>query len=262
LNIVVSHLAVAVGYLRINLKTLLEYRVSFFIQIVSMFFNDFIWIIFWFFFFENFNNVNGYVFADMAIMYGLLATAYGLAGVFSDNRNKLADMIAKGKLDYYLTLPKNVLFHIMTSGFSSFALGDLLFGSVILVLFAGNYPILLMLLFLLTGIIILIAMGIIVSSLAFFFGNSERLSYTLRLSTVSFAQYPIGIFGGFAKIILLTVFPVGFIAAMPLETLKNFSFGMVFLIVGVAFLVLLISVVIFYIGLRRYESGNLLYVRT
>jgi ABC-2 type transport system permease protein len=262
MNIIWSHLLLAFEYLKINVKTAVEYRTSFIIQVISMAINNIIWLVFWFYFFDSFGVVNGYVFLDMLLLYGLIATAYGLAGIFAQNRKSLASMVNQGRLDYYLTLPKNVFFHLTTSGFSAFAVGDLIFGLIVLSLFVFVYPIHLILLFLVTATILLIAIDLIGSSLAFYVGNSERISNTVHNTSIAFATYPIGMFTDWVKIILLTVIPVAFISAVPLEVLKVFTIEGVLLTIGVALLVLFISIIVFYYGLRRYESGNLLYVRT
>lgn len=258
----ISHLRVALEYFKINIKTFMEYRANFFIQIISMGFNDLIWIIFWFFFFANFITVNGYTFNDMAIIYGLAATIYGLSGIFANNTRHLGSIINEGKLDYYLTLPKNVLFHLSTSGMSAFSIGDLIFGSILLYIFLPHHLIPLTLLFIISGIVLLVSFDLIASSLSFFIGNSSRLITTIHNATVTFAIYPIGIFADPVKLILLTIIPVGFIGAIPLEIIKKFSIELLGLTFLASFIVLLISIGIFYLGLRRYESGNLLYVRS
>jgi ABC-2 type transport system permease protein len=248
-------------YIKINFKTSLEYRTSFIIQIVSMIVNNFIWLLFWFVFFDNFKLVNGYVFKDMLLIYGLAATAYGFAGLFAQNRKQLATMINQGRLDYYLTLPKNILFHISTSGFSAYAFGDLIFGFFVLSMFIFEYSIFLIALFVFTGMLLLISIDLIGSSIAFYIGNSERLSSTIHNASVTFAIYPIGVFADWARILLVTVIPVAFISAIPLEILKSFSIELMFLTILVVIIIFVISILFFYYGLKRYESGNLLYVR-
>jgi ABC-2 type transport system permease protein len=193
------------------------------------------------------------------LIYGLASTAYGLAGMFSQNRKNLSTMINQGSLDYYLTLPKNILFHLSTSSFSPFALGDLIFGLTIFFILHVFSP--LIVLFVFTGMIMLISIDLIGSSLAFFMGNSEKLSNVIHDSSTTFAIYPLGIFSDWVKIILVTIIPVAFISAIPLEILKVFSIELMLITIGVALLFLIISIIIFYYGLKRYESGNLLYVR-
>ena len=41
-------------YFKVNLQSAMEYRVSFIMQVVFMFLNDVIWIIFWMIFFNKF----------------------------------------------------------------------------------------------------------------------------------------------------------------------------------------------------------------
>lgn len=56
--------------------------------------------------------------------------------------------------------------------------------------------------------------------------------------------------------------PVAFISAVPLEILKSFSLELLLTTFGVVFIVLVFAILFFYHGLKKYESGNLLYVRS
>lgn len=60
------------------------------------------------------------------------------------------------------------------------------------------------------------------------------------------------------KAILFTVLPAGFIAYLPVELLRQFRWPLLGAVVGFAALIVFVSRAVFYAGLRRYESGNLL----
>jgi len=122
------HLILMKEYIKINTKTFFEYKTSAIIQIVSMFLNDIIWIIFWALFFMRFSIIKGWTFQDFALLYSLAATSYGVVAVFFGARKDIPEIVFEGRLDYYLTLPKNVLFHLLISKTSWFGLGDLIFG--------------------------------------------------------------------------------------------------------------------------------------
>jgi ABC-2 type transport system permease protein len=223
--------------------------------------NDIIWIFFWGLFFSRFEKVNGWGFNEVAMVFGLLCFSYGISGVLFENRKRIAEIINEGQLDYYLTLPVNPLVHILISKMDAFSLGDTIFGAVILAILTppAQYP--LVIYFTITAMVWLVSVEVIAGSLAFFFGNTQRLSKAIRDSTLAFGMYPIGMFDDGVKFILMTVIPVAFISAIPIELILNFSFDK-FLMVSIATLAVgIIALVFFFFGLKFYESGNYLYTK-
>ena len=102
---------------------------------------------------------------------------------------------------------------------------------------------------------------VIVNSLAFWVGNAEGLAGQLTGALISFSLYPTGIFQGPVKLLLFTVLPAGFIAYVPVEVMRRFSWGPMLAVVGFAIAMVLVARGVFRAGLRRYESGNLLLMR-
>ena len=74
---------------------------------------------------------------------------------------------------------------------------------------------------------------------------------------ISFSTYPPTLFQGAVKILLYTVIPAGFASYLPVETLRSMSATDALLTVGGALGLLAAGTGAFYLGLRRYESGNL-----
>ncbi|MFA6089023.1 MAG: ABC-2 family transporter protein [Candidatus Woesearchaeota archaeon] len=258
---VVKHIKMYFEYFKIAASTAMEYRINFIMQVISMAVNDFIWVIFWFFIFRNFNNIAGWTFKDMILLWAIVATSYGISGLLFGNRSNIADIVVNGGLDFYLTLPKNVLFHLLVSRISWFCLGDVVFGVIVsfFVLSVSQIPLFLFLLT--TSTIITVAFGVITGSLSFFIGDSRQTSKTLWMSILCVATYPSSVFSGFAKILIFTILPAAFISGVPVELLRTFSLQWFFILIGFTILISLIAIVMFYAGLRRYESGNQGFVR-
>lgn len=249
------------NYFKMALSTAMEYKTNFIIQVMAMFFNDVVWMVFWLIFFNRFKNVGGWELNDMLMLYSIVCLSYGLSGFFFGNRNRIAGMVNQGKLDFYLTLPRNTLYHILISSSNFYDLGDILFGISVAFFCITPEKIPLFIIFTLLSTIIFTAFGTITGTLAFYFGNAEETSRTLFMGVLSFASYPLSIYSGAARFILLTLIPAGFITGIPVEVLKVFSMKWFLLTFGFTFLITLIAVVFFYIGLKRYESGNLMHVR-
>src|SRR5262245_15154387 len=89
-----------------NLLSAMEYRVAFVSQAVGMMVNDFIYFVIWIIFFDRFKDVRGWGVNDMYVTFGVLASSVGLVSILFGNSLNLGDIISKGRLDYYLSLPR------------------------------------------------------------------------------------------------------------------------------------------------------------
>ncbi|MFO7711010.1 MAG: ABC-2 family transporter protein [Candidatus Woesearchaeota archaeon] len=248
-------------YFKNNLSSALEYRTNFFIGVVGMMVNNVVWIFFWYIILAKFDSIRGWDFHNILQLYAIATISWGLSGIFFGNRGQLATLIEKGALDFYLALPVNPLLHALVTRFPLGALGDLVFG-IILAFFAIDLvdaP--LFVLVTVLGAILTLGFCILVGSMGFFFGSSRSLERNMVMGLITFATYPLSIFGGVAKVILLTIIPAGFVTGIPVELLASFDLFWFMMLLIAVLVFLLVSISVFNYGLRRYESGNLIVER-
>lgn len=247
----------------INWSSAMEYRASFISQIFGMFLNNGIYFVFWAIFFQQFGGVSGYEVQDVFLLFGIVALGFGTATVFAGNVGyPLAYLIAQGRLDYYLALPRPLLPHVILSRMSISAIGDLAFG-LFAFLFTGRTQALDIVLFLFAALVaalIFTAFGISTGSLAFYFGNAQQISSQATNAIITFALYPNTLFSGATRLLLYTLIPAGFIGALPVELIQSRDFGLLPLMIGAALGFWVLAIAVFYRGLRRYESGSALNV--
>ncbi len=248
-----------VGHLmRLNLASNMEYRASFVSQIVGMLINNGIYFVFWLLFFDRFQEVRGYRIDEIYLLFAVFTLAFGMAFTFAGNALEVAGLIAQGRLDYYLTLPRPILPHLIFSRMGQSTVGDLTFG-VLAYLFTGRLDLVSIGLFVaatLLAAVIFATFAVTTGALAFFFGNTAQLSSHLVQALGSFALYPFGLYQGAARLILLTVIPSAFIGAVPVQVVQLRDGGALVLLAGVAILSAIVMVGVFRVGLRRYESGS------
>ncbi len=248
-----------VGHLiKLNLASNMEYRASFLSQIIGMMINNGIYFVFWLLFFDRFQEVRGYQIDEIFMLFAVLTLAYGLAFTFAGNAGEVAGLIAQGRLDYYLALPRPVLPHLIFSRMGQSTIGDLTFG-VIAFLFTGKLDLASIVLFVIVTLfaaVIFVTFAVTVGALAFFLGNASQLSDRLLQTMLTFGLYPFGLFQGVVRLILLTLIPAAFIGAVPVQVVQLRDGGALALLAGVAALSVLIMVIVFRLGLRRYESGS------
>lgn len=251
------------GYWKANWAAAMEYRASFLMQFFGMFLNDGIWVLFWSLYFTRFPVVKGWTLEDLILLWSIVTASFGLAYGLFYNGSRVPELVVQGQLDYYLALPKPVLLHLVVSQFRFFALGDAIFGPVLLLLFVKLtlVKVFIYILVVLLGAGIFLGFGITVGSLVFFLGQAEGLAGNLITVLVHFATYPTGIFSKGVRVLLFTLIPAGFVATLPVEIMREFNWSSLGLLAlgSVGFMAL--GALLFKLGLRRYESGNLMMMR-
>jgi len=257
----VDYIRLASAYLRINLNAQLAYRGAFFSEAIAMFINDGAWVLFWVFFFTRFPVLRGWSFTDVVSLWSICAAGYGLAySVMGNAHRQLASTITNGELDMWLLHPRAVLPHLLLGRTIPSAWGDWIFGYVVYLVFvrpdARHMAMFVVLTF--TAAMAFVGLGIMAGSLSFYLGNAGPMSDQWRDAVITFATHPPALFDGAMKVLLFTVIPAGFVSYLPVATLKSMSIRDLMLALSGAAAVLGISVGVFYHGLRRYESGNLI----
>ncbi|MGO4110048.1 ABC transporter permease [Paenibacillus sp. YAF4_2] len=248
---------------RLNLAGAMEFRLSFLLTVGTMIVNNIVWIIFWDMYFQRFSVLNGWTMQDVMMMWAAAAGGFGIMSIFFGNATRLASLIVTGQLDVYLAQPKPVLLNVLISRMSVSAIGDLLFAIFIFLAF-GNVTLLGTIKFtaaLLLSALIFIFFCVITGCLSFWLGNTEGLSFQLYNALLTFATYPTGIFKGFGRLVLFTVIPAGFISSMPVSLIREIDLNFLFGAVGMASALCAGGILIFYKGLRRYTSGNMIGLR-
>ena len=241
-----------------NLSSAMEYRANFISQVVGMIINDGIYFVFWLLFFDRFKVVRGWGMSDMVLLFAIITTGYGLAFVGFGNAMNLAELIAQGRLDYYLALPRDVLLHALASRSILSAWGDLTFG-LLAFLFTGRFTLPEIALWLLASVCsgaVLVSSFAIFGCLSFWLGNASVLAVQAQNAILTLALYPRDIFEGMVRFIMLTILPAAFVGAIPLDVVRRLDWTALLGLMAFAIGITLLMRLVFYTGLRRYESGS------
>lgn len=245
-----------------NLQAAMEFRSAFLTQVIFMMINNGAYFMFWVLFFDKFNEIQGWGLRDMMLLYGIAATAWGVAAYFFGHFTTLAEVIAHGRLDYYLSLPKPVLLHVLASKSLGSGMGDIIYGigSFIISGYLTPDGILRFALSVFTGVCIFISFLTIIQSLSFWLGNTVALSQIALSAVLTFSLYPSVLFNTTTKFVLLTIVPAALIGSVPAEFVRSFTWQSLLQISAGAAVFLALAVAIFRAGLRKYESGSAIQV--
>lgn len=247
-----------------NLKTAFQNKADALVNVLMMLINNLAFFFMWWVIFEHKgNNINGWGIGEMMLLYMAINNSFGLFALFARGIQQLPEYIANGTLDNYLTTPRNPLFMIASSESTFANWGDLITG--LLAFFCSGYlnwqtfGTMLVVSFL--CFVLMFSYRLLMSSLAFFIPDSQRLGDNVFMAFITFASQPASIFTGLYKLLFLTIIPAGFISYFPVKLIQNFSFGDLGLMCLGTAVFYLLSSRFFYFGLTRYASGNRFGVR-
>ena len=242
-----------------NIMKQMVNKVTFITNILFMILNNATFIIQWIILFNIKDEIGGYGFREIYLLWGLAASVYGLAHIFFHKAFSISDLIINGKLDSFLVQPKNVFLSVISSETSISAIGDLLYGYICLALYGITLrTFLLFTFFAITGSIILTAFMSIAGCTSFWFVKSEMLSHSLATIMINFATYPSDIFKGSIRLLLYTIVPVGISNYLPLDVIIKYNYQSALYIIGFTILITILAFVVFNRGLKRYSSSNLM----
>lgn len=262
LTVVKNQLRVCFLSIQYNIMREMVNKVTFLTNVVFMVLNDASILVQWFILFRLRDDVGGYSLREVLMLWGLVAASFGLSNILFARALSLPNLIINGKLDAYLVQPKNVLLGVLTSETRISAIGDLLYGVILVcVCRPGVGGFCLFLLFTITGAFAFTAFALLLGSLSFWFVRMDILQNQMLMGMINFGTYPDGIFQGAARILLYVLLPVGMALWLPSHVMARFDGKMLMVVLGYVFLLSAAAVAVFYRGLKRYASGNLMEAR-
>ena len=237
-------------------------KVSFLSKIIFMILNNSCMLVQWVILFSLREDMGGYSFKQVLLLWGMAAGVYGVSHFFFKKCFVLSETINNGKLDVYLVQPKNILLSAITSDVEVSALGDILYALIVYFIY-GFTPVgfILYLFFMITGGIILTAISVILHSASFWIRNADMIADVGNSLMINFATYPDGIFKGLTKWLLFTLVPVGISSYIPVKVIIGYNPYLIFINIGVCIFLVTMAYIIFYKGLKRYSSSNLMVAR-
>ena len=255
-----NNLKLIFSYLKINVRKEWKYKASFFMQIAMMILNDLFFIIQWYIIFKLVDSIGGYGFNETMMLWAVAAGGYGVSHAFFGGAWNIKDLVYEGKLDVYLTQPKSILLNVCCSQTDISAFGDILYSYIMLIIIGAPWWWYLLMPFvsILAGLIYVSAYVTFVS-ICFHIKNGDAVAKSVEGTINKAANYPPHIYNFVVKALFFTIIPTFFYTFVPVQYF--FLTPNIWWILGsiaVTTLWVIISFVSFKIGLKKYNSGNLM----
>jgi len=228
------------------------------VQMLIMAINDFVWVLFWVLFFDQVGTLGGWDRDTILVLQAVLTTAGGISLGLLANARRIGTMAVAGDLDAVLALPVAPLRFVLVRRIEPVNLGDLAFGVLLFFVACDPTPqrTVVFVLVSIASATLLTGFLVLAGALAFFSGRSESGELGFH-SMLLLGAYPVDLFAGTIRVVLFTVIPAAFIAAVPAQLVDDFEIGRAVALVGVAALLAMAAGATFTAGLRRYTSGSI-----
>jgi len=248
-------------YWKLNFLSIIEYKISFIIQVFAMILNDiaFVWV--WYMFFAKFGEIWGMNFWEFAVLLSIVVLVFAILHIFFWGYLNLSTIIEQGKLDNHLLLPKSILVRILSNNMMVSAFWDLVFAFMILYFVPDLSIILVLKIIILSFLWALTFLWFLLIFISFWFfvWSSKNLVKWVFESILWPSHYPPWIFEGtILKYIFMTIIPVFYVIFLPYNLTINFTFIWFLELLLSTSVFLFLWILTFYKWLKRYESGNML----
>lgn len=255
-----NNLKLIFSHLKLNLKKEWQYKPSFFMQIIMMILNDAFFIIQWYIIFSLVDDIGGYGFNETMLLWAIAAGGFGVARTFFNGAWKIKDLVYEGRLDVYLTQPKNVLLNVATSSTDVSAIGDIIYSFVVLAIIGAPWwwylaliPAIILAGFIYTG------MYVTYVSICFHIKGGDAVARASETIFNKAGQYPSAIYTTATKWFLATVVPAFFYTLIPAQFMMiTPNIWWVLISAGVTVIWVVLAFISFNSGLKKYNSGSLM----
>lgn len=251
-------------FLKQNIKVILEYRIDFIIGALSTILEQTVGILFIWILFENITNINGWTFYEIVFVYSMLTVSMSIEHTFFENLWMLGEgYIRNGKFDGIMVRPVNPLFHVISDKIQQDGIGRFIIGIYLLVYSIAKlniHPsfsnIIMIFIFIISGACIFVGISIALSTTAFYFVNNVAIMWGI-FQFNEFASYPIDIFNKYIKFFITWIIPYAFASYYPANYFLNKGYkNLSYIAPLVAIMILFISIKIWNIGLKKYNSAG------
>ena len=224
-------LALYRSYIRNCLRAQMLYPTAFLLRLVTQFAITITEFAGLFALFVRFGHIRGWTFAEIALFYGTVSTAFALTDVATRGFEMFGPQFVKtGDFDRVLLRPRSATLQLMGFEFGFTSLGRVLQGLIALAVGVGLTPIdwsvakALLLLWAMTGgVALFFGIQVLQGTLSFWTVESLEIVNTLTYGGVEAAQYPLDIYAAWFRKFLIFVVPLGCVVYFPVAAILGRS---------------------------------------
>ena len=257
-------------YIKTFFKAKAEYKVSFLFGFLANFYCYFITFITYWIITKGAGIIDGWVFEELSLLYGMSLLTYSIAGTMMwYSVYHLGEIITMGQLDVMLVRPEGIIRQMIFQRFGDTFLGQIAvtiifvisaFLSQSIALSIGK--IIYMFLCVISGVLIQMGSMIMFGAVSFWTMRSDQLIGMLYYDLRDMTKFPLSIYPAKLKLILTFVLPWAFINYYPVLVFLDKSTSVMDTMLGylapcVGIIWFALGNFVFRCGLKKYSgAGN------
>ncbi len=245
-----------------NLKSQMQYRMSFFMTVLGQFLTAFASFFSLAFIFERIDAVDGFTYGQVFLCFAVVVSAFSVGELFGGGLAAFSRIMGDGSFDRALVRPRPVLLQILVPNFDFTRLGLLVQAAVVLCWavpasgVAWTVPkALALVLMIVCGAVVFFAMFLLKAACTFFTTESVQFLDIFTYGARQFGRYPFSVYGKQVLWVLTFVVPLALFQYYPLLYLVGRSSAAWLMLLPLAAALVLVPCLLrFRFGVKRYKS--------
>ena len=213
--------------LRVSLATVMQYRSNFLLEMATGLLRAVgsvapLALVFW-----HRDNIGGWELPHALLVMAFFMVMSGIqSGIFEPNLGEAVESIRTGTLDLMLMKPIDAQLLVSLRKFHAAAVWDLVAGVVVAVFASASLPaaelgdLLLAVALFGTGVVAMYGLWLLAICVSFFFVRVDNLRFLLWAVTDA-GRWPIDVFTGAARFLLVALVPVALITSFPADAVRG-----------------------------------------
>lgn len=253
---------VYLDFITLNLKSKMQYKVSFFLTTFGQFITAFTSFFGLYFIFSRVNAIDDFTYEQVLLCFAVVMTAFSLGEMFGAGLAVFPRKLSNGEFDRALVRPRNVLLQVLMPNMDFTRLG-LLVQAVLVLCYAVPVSgiawtwgkILTLCLMILCGGVLFFALFLFKAACSFFTVESLDFMNLFTYGARQFGRYPFSVYGNGVLKFLTFVIPLALFQYYPLLYLLDRETSAFYMLMPAISLLFLIPCYAFFrFGLSRYKS--------
>lgn len=210
-------------FFMMHLKSIMEYKTSFFLSCIGQFLVSFNVFLGMYFMFQRFHNVSGFTYEEVLLCFGITLMEFSLAESVARGFDTFDSMVKQGDFDRVLVRPRNEILQVLGSRIEFSRIGRILQA---VVMFSYGFAVssvkwtlgkvLTVLFMLMGGTIVFCGIFLLYASLCFFTIEGLEFVNIFTDGAREYGKYPVCIYGKRVLLFCTFVIPYGLIQYYPL----------------------------------------------
>lgn len=249
-------------YLKLHFKSILEYKLSFILSLISQIFVFFTYYFLIISLFDKFSNLQGYTLYEVLLTFSIIHFGFSINETFARGIDQFDNLIIDGNFDRILLRPKNIL--LQTIGYQiDYTKMARIIQSIIIMIIAlvkleiewSLLKVICLILMLLSSIAIFFGIFLLAAAYCFITVQGLEVRNVFTDGGKHIAQYPIGIFNKIVTRLFTYIIPYALVNYYPLMYFVDKSDNILYVFLPLIVILYLIPCfLIFNKGSKNYLS--------